>query len=208
MRGLIISVLLGVGSAAQGSSYEQPDYTVVAEFPLFEVRAYPQRWVAETTADGGFESARNAAFRRLFDYISGANSGANKIAMTVPVVTSTMQAGREIAMTAPVVSQSDGSAQRMQFFLPADVVAAGVPQPRDPRVVVRQLPAETLAVRRYSGRSNEANHRREEQALLEAVAAAGMEPLGAPRMAVYNGPFTPRFWRHNEVLVPVATQSE
>jgi hypothetical protein len=36
------------------------------------------------------------------------------------------------------------------------------------------------------------------------MAAAGVEPIGAPRFMRYNPPTTPWFMRRNEVIVPVA----
>lgn len=199
--GVVASLLVCAGPVAVAS--EQPEYEVLRTTQDFELRRYGERWVAETVVAGDFGQARNAAFRRLFDYISGANRGRTEIAMTSPVTTSEAGAREAIEMTSPVVSEARGEAQRMRFFLPAKLAAVGAPEPVDPTVQLRLLPPQVFAARRYSGRANEANYRREQEALLQALQAAGLSTAGPPQLAVYDGPFTPPFWRRNEVLVPV-----
>ena len=71
------------------SGTEQASYSVVAQLDEnTEVRRYPPQLVAETSVTAPDESsARNKAFRALFDYISGANRSQKKVAMTAPVET-------------------------------------------------------------------------------------------------------------------------
>ncbi|MCB0360110.1 MAG: heme-binding protein, partial [Bdellovibrionales bacterium] len=65
---------------------DEPDYTVQSKQGDIEIRQYPPLVVAETVVDGSFSEAQDEAFRRLFDYISGANSGDQEIDMTAPVL--------------------------------------------------------------------------------------------------------------------------
>lgn len=185
------------------SAYESPDYEIAAEHEEFEVRTYAPYLIAETAVpDGAFEAGRRAAFRRLFDYIGGANIVGQKIDMTVPV-TQQPAAGERIAMTVPVTTAQDEAGQVMRFALPSRFNLANAPIPSDPRVALRELPGERLAVRRYSGRSNEANFVRERDALFSDLERLGIAVIGPARFAVYSGPFTPWFARRNEVQVPV-----
>ncbi len=92
----------------------------------------------------------------------------------------------------------------MRFALPSKFTLASAPMPSDSRVGIRELTGEHLAVRRYSGRSNEANFVREREALMAELEGAGIVAIGPARFAVYSGPFTPWFARRNEVQVPVA----
>ena len=184
-------------------AYEQPSYEVRRSESAFEVRSYAPYWVVETEVQGDFESARNAAFRRLFAYISGNNRSQQKIEMTAPVVT--QSTGEKIEMTVPVITRrtESGAGQIMQFVLPSKYTERSAPQPVDPQLQLRHLDTQWVAARVYSGRSNEENYRRNEAELLRELQAAGLVAAGAPRFAVYNGPFTPWFMRRNEVIVPI-----
>lgn len=182
-------------------AYEQPAYEVHAVRDGYELRRYAPYRVVETQAEGGFDEARSAAFRRLFAYITGDNRVERTIAMTVPVLTG--DAGAQVAMTAPVVTRAEGAGQWMQFMLPAALPDDEVPVPRDPAVRVRRVDAQWIAARSYSGRSDEAGYAKNAQGLLARLAADGVAVAGPPAFAVYNNPFTPWFLRRNEVLVPV-----
>jgi hypothetical protein len=200
---LTVTMLL-IGIAPVASAYESPDFALVATGDGYEIRDYAPFVVAQTAITGDFERGRNAAFRRLFGYISGGNAGERKIAMTVPVIQQP-RAGERIAMTAPVTTATGpAGGQVMQFMLPRAYALETAPLPADPQVEVIEVPAERLAVRRYSGRSTEAGFRRERDALLAQLAADGLRSVGPARFAVYNGPFTPWFARRNEVMVPLA----
>jgi hypothetical protein len=184
-------------------AYEEPRFAVVKRLDGFEVRLYAPHLVAETEVSGSFGEARNAAFRRLFDYISGGNRAREGIAMTAPVTTAPPSAER-IEMTVPVTSTPDASGGYvMQFMLPGRYTLQTAPIPEDPTIRVREVGERLVAVRRYSGRSSESNYREHEAQLLSLLEASGYLPAGQPWFAVYDGPFTPWFMRRNEVLVPV-----
>jgi hypothetical protein len=94
MRRAIIAVLGAVvlsGCSLFGvrSGYEAPRYEVIGRLDeAIEIRRYGPRLAAEAVVSGpGEEAARDAAFRILFDYISGANRASEEVAMTVPVET-------------------------------------------------------------------------------------------------------------------------
>lgn len=176
---------------------EQP-YDVVARYPGFEVRCYPEHVVAEIEVRGSFEAAGNAAFRPLASYIGGANAAGAGIAMTAPVV----QWAPELA--AATVTESDDGAHVIAFVLPASLTASGAPAPADPRVRVRVVPEEQAAVAQYTGRWSEGSYRRHVAELAEAMAENGLEAAGPPRFARFDPPWKPWFARRNEVVIPVA----
>jgi hypothetical protein len=177
---------------------EEAPYTVVKEYPGFELRRYPSLLVAETEVSGDFDGVGDRAFRTLAGFIFGKNRTGESIPMTAPV---DQRPNTPVgAATAP--SPASGT-YVFTFVMPQRFSAATLPAPNDPRIEVRTEPAKLMAARRYSGRWTLTSYRAEESALLAAVRNAGLSPTGPPVYARYNAPFVPWFMRRNEVLVAV-----
>ena len=186
---------------------EEPTYEVVRAYPDFEIRRYAPVLVAQTRIEGvPFAEAGSRAFGILAGYIFGKNKGAKKIEMTAPVTqTAAASEGERIAMTAPVMQAADPSgATVVQFAMPAQWTLATLPEPVDPRVELREVPARTVAAIRYSGTWSAARYEEHLAKLREALAREGLAARGEPVWARYNGPTTPWFMRRNEVLLEVA----
>jgi len=79
------------------------------------------------------------------------------------------------------------------------VTLATAPEPIDPRVQLRRVPASTWAVIRYSGTWSQSNYLEHLDALTASLKAAGVATQGEPVLARYNAPFTPWFLRRNEI---------
>lgn len=186
---IILTVLLLGGVAL---AYEEPAYEIVEEREGYEVRRYAPYIVAQTAVRADFEGAGNQAFRRLFGYISGKNESPEKIKMTIPVVTTT-----------PPETTEGPSVYSYYFVMPSEYTLDSLPEPDDPRIEIREVPERFVAVRRYSGRSNEKNYRKNREMLLQALRRDAVALAGEPVFAVYNGPFTPWFMRRNEVMVDI-----
>nr|WP_294529714.1 heme-binding protein [uncultured Rhodopila sp.] len=184
------------------SVYEQPHYVVVQDLGRnTEIRRYDPRVAIEATIEGKTrDRAASEAFGLLFRYITGANAGSAKIAMTAPVQTETQR----IAMTAPVQTATDPSGTlNMRFFLPHSVAAAGAPAPTDPRLHLVDVPAETVAVLRYSGVDNAGARAEKKAELLDVLAKSPWRPVGEVFTLNYDPPFTIPFLRRNEAAVDV-----
>ncbi len=194
----ILAIVMTLG-ADTAMAIEEPKFTIVSQSQEFEIRKYGDRLAVEAVQTGG----ENAAFRKLFRYISGDNQAQGKIAMTAPVTQSAPQS-ETVAMTAPVTQSMSNGAQVMRFFLPASYSATTAPQPTDPALRLVTVSGGYFAVRVYSGRSTDANFAKNAKQLLDNLAANGIQPKGAPIKATYNGPFTPFFLRRNEVMVPIS----
>jgi hypothetical protein len=104
-----------------------------------------------------------------------------------------------MAMTAPVTQAAVPGGMRVQFVLPDGVTLESAPEPLDPRVQLRWVPASQWAVIRYSGTWSQANYDEHLGKLQAALAAAGVATEGQPVLARYNGPMTPWFLRRNEI---------
>jgi hypothetical protein len=194
----------GVTSSEVAMAIEQPQYQVLREDGSFELRRYAPYLVAETEVEAGFMSAGNVAFGRLFRYISGANTTRTEIAMTAPVEQA-RRGGEKIAMTAPVEQAREGDTYRVAFVVPKKYTRDTVPQPTDPSVRIREVPARDIAVWRYSGRWTEENFRGHERELRAKLASLGLKPVPGDSaiIARYDAPFMPSFMRRNEVLIPL-----
>jgi hypothetical protein len=202
------SILIG-GCSIFGirSGYEQPAYEVIErQAEVFEVRRYAPRVAAEVTVEtADHEAGENAAFRALFEYISGANRADARIDMTAPV-----EFGRtsdKIAMTVPVeTGRTKGGGARMRFFLPESYSADSAPEPRDPRVRIIALPERMIAILRFSGPGRESAVVAKTQELLRMLEGTPWRPSYAPTAYFYDPPWTLPFFRRNEVAVAVTRQ--
>ena len=121
--------------------------------------------------------------------------------MTAPVTQTA--APVKMAMTAPVTQRAAAGGTRVQFVLPSDVALAQAPEPLDPRVRLREEPATTWAVIRYSGTWSQGRFDTQLAALRTALGSAGVVTDGEPLWARYNGPMTPWFLRRNEIWLAV-----
>lgn len=183
-------------------SVEEAKYTVVLKDQSFEVRRYEPHVLAETIVDGDFDGAGNKAFSRLFKYISGNNKSRQKVAMTSPV--SQGAASEKIDMTSPVGQQRENGRWAVSFMMPSSYSLETLPEPNDPNVTLRQVPARYIAAVRYSGFWSEEGYRRNKDQLEAWMNKKDLRVVGEPIWARYNPPFTPWFLRRNEILVPIA----
>jgi hypothetical protein len=194
---------------------ERPKYSVEISEPPFEVRMYEPTIVATVHVSGSREEAVSAGFRILARYIFGDNQVQEKIAMTAPV---TQSAGQKIAMTAPVTQSagqkivttapSEQSGERagwdVRFTMPAAYTLSALPRPLDPRVQLLEQPARRVAAVTFSGFWSDSNLQSHQAQLLEFLKRHQLTALSAPVYAYYDPPWTPWFWRTNEILVDVA----
>ncbi len=200
LKTLLLLPLALMSTAAP--AVEEPRHEVLrALADGVELRRYAPYVVAEVVLEAQGTEAGGLAFPILAGYIFGKNKGERKMAMTAPVTQSA--APVKMAMTAPVTQQPSATGTRVQFVLPADVTLATAPEPLDPRVRLREEPATTWAVIRYSGTWSQARYDEHLAALRSVVAAAGLNTQGDPVWARYNGPMTPWFMRRNEIWLAV-----
>jgi hypothetical protein len=163
---------------------EEPVFKTVLQEASFEVRDYPPLLVAEVKVSGDQKEAASKGFRLLAGYIFGGNKRRQSIAMTAPVAQA--QASEKIAMTAPVTQIKDANAWVVRFTMPKGYSLETLPQPNDPQVKLRALPASRFAE------------------LQNRIIKHKLRPTGPVSLAQYNPPWTLWFMRRNEVMVEVA----
>jgi hypothetical protein len=176
---------------------EEPKFEVIRQIDTVELRHYAPYVVAEVVLDATAEDAGSRAFPILAGYIFGKNKGERKFAMTAPVTQTATPVKME--MTAPVTQAAVPGGMRVQFVLPEGVTLESAPEPLDPRVQLRLVPASQWAVIRYSGTWSQANYDEHLGKLQATLAAAGVATQGQPVLARYKSPMTPWFMRRNEI---------
>jgi effector-binding domain-containing protein len=186
-----------------GSHVEQTDYKVLEKKKDYEIRNYPAHIVAETKVSGAtYRNAMSEGFSIVAGYIFGGNTKQEKIAMTAPVVEKS-DTSEKIAMTAPVTVGTEGSSRVIAFGMPRSYTLDTLPTPNDPRVNLREVPAQKMAVIRFSWSRSESRTQAMKDKLLAALVRDGIETIGSPSYAGYNAPWTPPWMTRNEVLVEV-----
>jgi len=211
-----------VAEALATRDVERVPFEVLGHADGVEFRRYPETVRAVTTAP-----SETAAFRRLFEYITGANAEAASVEMTAPVETvggeasidragvreggasgvRASEGGASVAMTAPVETTRNEAGLTMSFFLPAEYTAETAPEPTDGRIDLVVDPPRTLAVRSFSWWTPAWRVARERRYLLETLDLAGVAAIDDPVLLRYDPPFTPPFRRTNEVVVEVDPES-
>ncbi len=202
--GLAGFAFMGVSSllvAKSAMAIEKAKYTVLEKENHFEIRRYDSQIVAETFVEGDLEEVGNEGFRRLYAYISGANTKKQSISMTAPVGQEVKS--EKIAMTAPVKQEKKGTQWRITFLMPAAYTLETLPEPQDARVKLALEPGRLMAAVKYSGTWSKEGYEKN-RALLEAfIQKRGLTRAGDPVWARYDPPFMPWFLRRNEVLIPI-----
>ena len=196
MRRFLFLLIL-VAMPLLSRAIEEPDYKVIRKFDNVELREYAPYVVAEVVLAATADDAGRQAFPILAGYIFGKNKGEKKFAMTAPVTQTA--APLQMDMTAPVTQVAVAGGMRVQFVLPKGVTLAAAPEPIDPRVHLREVPAGTWAAIRYSGTWSPSNYLEHLGQLRASLEAAGVATQGEPVLARYNSPFTLWVMRRTEV---------
>jgi SOUL heme-binding protein len=195
---VISAALLAASGAVQAT--EEPAYAVVQKNEVFEVRRYEPYVVAEVVVPGPASEAGNQGFGILAGYIFGKNRGERKLEMTAPVAQTPVAAEPvKLDMTAPVAQQATTGGFLLQFVMPRGYTLATLPEPLDARIKLRDVPAQTVGVIRYSGGWSQASYDENLAKLRQALAAANLKTEGEPIFSRYNSPMMPAFWRRNEI---------
>ncbi len=171
---------------------QRQEFTVVKSFDGFELREYLPCSIAEVKVSADYASAGSVAFRCLFGYISQGNKRSEKIAMTAPVI------------SAQRANKASDDEWFVSFVMPAGSTKADMPDPNDPRVVLRQLEAESCVAASFRGRANE-DVMKKKVAELRALAAKEKIALSnETRICRFDPPMKPGFLQYNELVIPIS----
>jgi DNA gyrase inhibitor GyrI len=181
-----LAVTAGCGTTRAG--YDTTPYQLVRSAGKFELRDYPTLTVVETSMAG---NGGDAGFGRLFRFISGSNEKEQKIAMTTPVLMS-----------------GDDASRTMAFVPPPNLQSGRIPKPADASVSVKEFPAGRFAVMRFSGRRSALREAAALDRLKTWMATEGLGSSSVPVYGYFDPPWTPPFWRRNEVMLRIETRTQ
>ena len=200
---LVGQIAESVPSVVGIRSVEEPHHIRRQLTENTEIRIYGPRIAAETTVDGDQQRALSTGFRRLAGYIFGGNNREAEIAMTAPVVQQT-SGGQDIAMTAPV-SQTGGAEQcwTVRFYMPSEWSMETLPVPDNDDVRLVRVPAQTVAVLRFSGDRGPRAIADCTDRLMKTLRDHDIEPTGEAVGWFYDPPWTLPFRRRNELAVVI-----
>ena len=181
MRVILIILISILTLNSQVMAYEEANYEIVKENKEYEIRKYSDRLVVQA-----INTNENSSFRKLFNYISGANETNEKIEMTIPVT--------EIKKKGHVT---------MQFYLPSKFNKDNVPNPSRSDLKIIKIKQGYYAVIRYSGRASDKNFIKHKEILENELTKDNISIVGPAIKATYNGPFTLPMLRRNEAMFEV-----
>jgi len=167
---------------------EQVPYQVIRQLSGCEIRDYSEHSLVSIDLPGDLSTTSSSAFRPLFNYISGDNTSAQKVAMTAPVLQ------EETAV----------NEHRISFAMPSSLSPETVPTPNNSQLSVAVVPGHLAAAMQFRGSWDEKRVKEKGDQLLSTVAAAGLQTEGPIIFARYNPPFYPPILRRNEVIVKLA----
>ena len=165
--------------------YESPSYKTIIKEGKFEIRAYDAFY---TTAVKEDQLKGYHGFQKLFGYISGKNNSNQKISMTVPVI-----------------NDFQASHQTMEFVLPKSY-ENHTPQPIDQDITIKYYKEALVAVIKFNGTPNPVSIDQNIIKLSQWITQKGFLCQEGYRLARYNPPFIPGFFKKNEILISLQTE--
>ena len=176
-----IVYLVSLVPYSKAMANEEAPYDIVHKTDIYEIRHYSDRLVVQA-----INRNEDNSFRKLFNYISGANNNSEKIKMTVPV-TQTIEDNELF----------------MQFYLPSKFNKETTPIPTNPDIEIATIKEDYFAVIKYSGRSSDKNFEKYSKILKQKLLEDEILIKGSAIKATYNSPFTLPLLRRNEAMFNV-----
>lgn len=179
---------------------EEPSYRVITQSEPFEIRQYSPLIVAQVEVPGDLSEASSAGFRLIANYIFG-----NNIAVREGGVNMAEPVPEKIAMTVPVIAEGKGDQKTwlIQFVMPKQYTMDTLPKPNNPQVKLLPIGSQKLAVIRFTGFVSDDKVQEKTAELLAWIKSRNELPLGNPRLARYNPPWSIPWMRRNEILIPI-----
>jgi hypothetical protein len=195
-----IALSLFLIGAPLAMAIEEPSYRVITQSESFEIREYPPLIVAQVEVPGDLSEASSAGFRLIANYIFG-----NNIAVRDGGVNMAEPVPEKIAMTVPVIAEGKGDQKTwlIQFVMPKQYTMDTLPKPNNPQVKLIPIGPQKIAVIRFTGFISDDKVQEKTTELMAWIKSRNALPLGNPRLARYNPPWSIPWMRRNEILIPI-----
>jgi hypothetical protein len=195
-----IALFLFLIGAPLAMATEEPSYQVALQAEPFEIRQYAPLIVAQVEVPGDLSEASSAGFRLIANYIFG-----NNIAVRESGVNMAEPVPEKIAMTIPVIAEVKGDKKTwlIQFVMPKQYTLDTLPKPNNPQVKLLAIGPQKLAVIRFTGFVSDDKVQEKTAELMAWIKSRNELPLGNPRLARYNPPWSIPWMRRNEILIPI-----
>jgi hypothetical protein len=191
--------MLFLGGAGACMAIETPAYRVELDTKPFQIRDYAPLLEATVHVSGTRDAAVSAGFRLLAHYIFGGNRTQTKLAMTAPVLQTPAEPRAFPKQGGVTAAVSSVSGWDVSFIMPQGYTRDTLPPATDPGIRFSEVPARRVAVISFSGFWTDGNLQEHQAQLLSFLARRHLTAISAPIYAFYDPPWTPWFWRTNEV---------
>jgi len=160
-------------------------YTVLKKYREFEIREYPEMYVAKTKLTGNsYENNSSKGFRRIAGFIFGGNDKQ-----------------QQISMTSPVIMDMKESVE-MSFIMPEGVTPSNVPNPDNSDVILELRPPQIVAVLFFDGWASTEKLKSKHEELSNLLAKNGIKHEMEFTYLGYDSPMQ-LVGRRNEILISV-----
>ena len=175
---------------------QRQEFRLLRSYEDFDVREYQPCVLAEVKVSEHYSSATSTAFGSLFRYISQGNKTAQKIAMTAPVI------------AAQRTDRSQADEWFVSFVMPSGSNIGHLPDPHDPKVVLRELDSETCIALSFRGKATAERSEKEINKLRAAALRENLPLSNESRICRFDPPFKPGFMQYNEIVIPVYLEEQ
>lgn len=199
----LLLILTTMGCSMFGIRTEkEPNYEVITSDDNKQIRKFNPMITASVIIKGDYKNNASPGFKQLAGFIFGDNETNTKVKMTAPVI-QRPSGSEKISMTAPVIQTPGDDAWEMSFVMPAEYTLDSLPKPKNPNIIIKQIPSQTVAVLSYTGLTDENKINKLGAELTEWIIQQGYKNISKPRSARFDPPWTIPFLRRNEIHITV-----
>ena len=161
------------------------NYTILKKYSEFEIREYPEMYVAKTILTGSsYENNSSKGFRRIAGFIFGGNDKQ-----------------QQISMTSPVIMDMNESVE-MSFIMPEEITPSNVPEPNNSDVTLGIRPKQIVAVLSFDGWASSEKLKSKHKELSNLLTKKGIKHEIEFTYLGYDSPMQ-LVGRRNEILISV-----